>query len=120
MAGVDYLYFIQRNTLNRRERTLHIEVHNETFSSRVFVKELCNYTVRPPSLLLSPIAKSELTPCSLVWSSLAPSELTPCSLLWSDKALSELTPCSLLWSDKALSEVSSCGLLGSNVSSDLI
>uniref|UniRef100_A0A8C5B9P2 SEC14-like protein 1 n=1 Tax=Gadus morhua TaxID=8049 RepID=A0A8C5B9P2_GADMO len=47
MAGVDYLYFIQRNTLNRRERTLHIEVHNETFSSRVFVRELCNYTVHP-------------------------------------------------------------------------
>ncbi|XP_075999333.1 SEC14-like protein 1 [Genypterus blacodes] len=47
MAGVDYLYFIQKNTLNRRDRTLHIEVHNETFSSRVIVSECCNYTVHP-------------------------------------------------------------------------
>ncbi|XP_056143217.1 SEC14-like protein 1 isoform X1 [Lampris incognitus] len=47
MAGVDYLYFIQKNTLNRRERTLHIEVRNETFSSRVVVHECCNYMVHP-------------------------------------------------------------------------
>lgn len=45
IAGVDYLYFIQKNTLNRRERTLRIEVHNETFSSRVIVRECCNYSV---------------------------------------------------------------------------
>ncbi|KAM9780323.1 LOW QUALITY PROTEIN: SEC14-like protein 1 [Neosynchiropus ocellatus] len=47
IAGVDYLYFIQKNTLNRRDRTLHIEVRNETFSSRVMVHECCNYTVHP-------------------------------------------------------------------------
>ncbi|XP_059203465.1 SEC14-like protein 1 isoform X1 [Centropristis striata] len=47
MAGVDYLYFIQKNTLNRRDRTLRIEVRNETFSSRVIVSECCNYTVHP-------------------------------------------------------------------------
>ncbi|KAM8724541.1 SEC14-like protein 1 isoform 1-T1 [Acanthopagrus schlegelii] len=47
IAGVDYLYFIQKNTLNRRDRTLRIEVHNETFSSRVAVRECCNYTVHP-------------------------------------------------------------------------
>lgn len=47
IAGVDYLYFIQKNTLNRRERTLRIEVHNETFSSRVIVRECCNYSVHP-------------------------------------------------------------------------
>nr|XP_020453562.1 SEC14-like protein 1 [Monopterus albus] len=47
IAGVDYLYFIQKNTLNRRERTLHIEVHNETFSNRVIVRECCSYTVHP-------------------------------------------------------------------------
>ncbi|XP_070837139.1 SEC14-like protein 1 [Chaetodon trifascialis] len=47
IAGVDYLYFIQKNTLNRRDRTLHIEVHNETFSSRVIVRECCNYSVHP-------------------------------------------------------------------------
>ncbi|XP_069381215.1 SEC14-like protein 1 [Paralichthys olivaceus] len=47
IAGVDYLYFIQKNTLNRRDRTLHIEVTNETFSSRVLVHESCKYTVHP-------------------------------------------------------------------------
>uniref|UniRef100_G3PJF3 SEC14-like lipid binding 1 n=1 Tax=Gasterosteus aculeatus aculeatus TaxID=481459 RepID=G3PJF3_GASAC len=47
IAGVDYLYFLQKNTLNRRERTLRIEVHNETFSNRVVVRECCNYTVHP-------------------------------------------------------------------------
>lgn len=47
IAGVDYLYFIQKNSLNRRDRTLHIEVHNETFSNRVIVRERCNYTVHP-------------------------------------------------------------------------
>ncbi|PWA33282.1 hypothetical protein CCH79_00013609, partial [Gambusia affinis] len=45
--SVEYLYFIQRNTLNRRDRTLHIEVHNETFSSRVMVWECCSYKVHP-------------------------------------------------------------------------
>ncbi|CAI5674834.1 unnamed protein product [Oreochromis niloticus] len=47
IAGVDYLYFIQKNSLNRRDRTLHIEVHNETFSNRVIVRERCSYTVHP-------------------------------------------------------------------------
>ncbi|XP_034046511.1 SEC14-like protein 1 [Thalassophryne amazonica] len=47
IAGVEYLYFIQKNVLNRGERTLHIEVHNETFSNRVIVCERCNYTVHP-------------------------------------------------------------------------
>ncbi|KAF7663296.1 hypothetical protein LDENG_00214340 [Lucifuga dentata] len=47
IAGVDYLYFIQKNTLNRRKRMLHIEVRNETFSSRVTVCECCSYTVHP-------------------------------------------------------------------------
>ncbi|XP_041719540.1 SEC14-like protein 1 isoform X1 [Coregonus clupeaformis] len=47
MAGVDYLYFIHKNTLDRRERALHIEVVNETFSNRVIVHEICSYTVHP-------------------------------------------------------------------------
>ncbi|KAF4080276.1 hypothetical protein AMELA_G00168590 [Ameiurus melas] len=47
MAGVDYVYFIQKNTLNRRERTLYIESHNETFSNRVIIHELCCYSVHP-------------------------------------------------------------------------
>ncbi|XP_028267638.1 SEC14-like protein 1 [Parambassis ranga] len=47
IAGVDFLYFIQKNTLNRRDRTLHIEVHNESFSNRVIVHESCSYSVHP-------------------------------------------------------------------------
>ncbi|XP_049600933.1 SEC14-like protein 1 [Syngnathus scovelli] len=47
IAGIDYLYFIQKNTLNRRERTLVIEVLNETFSNRVISSECCKYTVHP-------------------------------------------------------------------------
>ncbi|KAJ8283851.1 hypothetical protein COCON_G00027010 [Conger conger] len=47
IAGVDYVYFIQKNSLDRRERTLHIESHNETFSNRVIIHELCCYSVHP-------------------------------------------------------------------------
>ncbi|KAG8128988.1 hypothetical protein E2320_015759 [Naja naja] len=47
IAGVDYVYFIQKNSLNRRDRTLHIEAHNETFSNRVVINEKCSYTVHP-------------------------------------------------------------------------
>lgn len=39
IAGFGYVYFVQKNSLNSWERTLHIEAHNETFSSR--------YTVHP-------------------------------------------------------------------------
>jgi hypothetical protein len=46
MAGVEHVVFVQRNELNRRARTLHIEAHNETFASRVQVTESCSYTVR--------------------------------------------------------------------------
>lgn len=45
IAGVDYVYFVQKNSLNRRERTLHIEAYNETFSNRVIINEHCSYTV---------------------------------------------------------------------------
>ena len=45
IAGVDYVYFVQKNSLNARERTLHIEAHNETFANRVVIKEHCCYTV---------------------------------------------------------------------------
>ncbi|KAM6972285.1 SEC14-like protein 1 [Aplochiton taeniatus] len=47
IAGVDYVYFSQNNTLNRRERTLHIESHNETFSNRVIIHETCLYSAHP-------------------------------------------------------------------------
>lgn len=47
IAGVDYVYFVQKNSLNRQERTLHIEAYNETFSNRVIINEHCSYTVHP-------------------------------------------------------------------------
>ncbi|XP_041433758.1 SEC14-like lipid binding 5 S homeolog isoform X2 [Xenopus laevis] len=47
IAGVDYVYFIQKNSLNRQERTLHIESYNESFSSRIIINEHCCYTVHP-------------------------------------------------------------------------
>ncbi|XP_069569988.1 SEC14-like protein 1 isoform X1 [Brachyistius frenatus] len=47
IAGVDYVYFSQKNTLNRKERTLHIDSHNETFSNRVIIHETCCYSVHP-------------------------------------------------------------------------
>nr|XP_019612027.1 PREDICTED: SEC14-like protein 5 [Rhinolophus sinicus] len=47
IAGVEHVVFLQRNILNWKERTLHIEAHNETFASRVVVKENCSYTVHP-------------------------------------------------------------------------
>ncbi|ETE57981.1 SEC14-like protein 5, partial [Ophiophagus hannah] len=45
IAGVEYVFFIQKNTVNWRERTLVIEAHNETFANRVIVLETCNYSV---------------------------------------------------------------------------
>ncbi|XP_041134387.1 SEC14-like protein 5 isoform X4 [Polyodon spathula] len=47
IAGVEFVYFIQKNTLNWKERTLLIEAHNETFSNRVTVNETCSYSVHP-------------------------------------------------------------------------
>ncbi|XP_069608215.1 SEC14-like protein 1 [Ranitomeya imitator] len=47
IAGVDYVYFIQKNSLNRRDRTLNIEAYNETFASRIVIHEYCCYTVHP-------------------------------------------------------------------------
>lgn len=45
LAGVDYVYFIQVNTLDRLARTLKIEAHNESFANRVSIKEYCTYYV---------------------------------------------------------------------------
>lgn len=47
IIGVEYVFFIQKNTLNRRERTLKIEAYNESFISRVVVNENCTYSVHP-------------------------------------------------------------------------
>ena len=45
--GVEHLLFRQRNTLDRRERTLTIDAWNESFSNRVVITELCVYSVHP-------------------------------------------------------------------------
>ncbi|XP_063063112.1 SEC14-like protein 5 [Engraulis encrasicolus] len=47
IAGVEYVYFNQKNTLNWRDRTLIIEAHNDTFANRVVVLETCSYSVHP-------------------------------------------------------------------------
>nr|XP_020664277.1 SEC14-like protein 5 isoform X1 [Pogona vitticeps]XP_020664278.1 SEC14-like protein 5 isoform X2 [Pogona vitticeps] len=47
IAGVEYVFFIQKNTVNWKERTLLIEARNETFSNRVIVLETCSYSVHP-------------------------------------------------------------------------
>lgn len=45
IIGVEFVYFNQTNSLNRRDRTLSITAFNESFSSRVEVKEHCYYSV---------------------------------------------------------------------------
>ncbi|XP_026738905.1 protein real-time isoform X2 [Trichoplusia ni] len=47
MIGVDYIYFIQKNVLDLKTRTLDIEATNETFANRVGVVEKCRYYVHP-------------------------------------------------------------------------
>ncbi|XP_042218419.1 SEC14-like protein 1 isoform X2 [Homarus americanus] len=47
IMGVEYIYFVQTNTLDNRNRTLTIEAYNESFSSRVVINEKCRYTVHP-------------------------------------------------------------------------
>jgi len=42
---VDFVYFIQRNVLNRRNSVLEIEAYNESFATRVTVIEKCKYFV---------------------------------------------------------------------------
>lgn len=47
IMGVEFLIFRQRNTLDKRGRTLQIDAWNESFSNRVVIKELCIYSVHP-------------------------------------------------------------------------
>uniref|UniRef100_A0AC35FDF6 PRELI/MSF1 domain-containing protein n=1 Tax=Panagrolaimus sp. PS1159 TaxID=55785 RepID=A0AC35FDF6_9BILA len=47
IAGVDYVYFNQKNSLDRRNRTLEIEATNISFASRIAILEKCNYYVHP-------------------------------------------------------------------------
>ena len=45
IAGVDFIYFNQKNSLDRRKRTLEIEATNISFASRIAILEKCNYYV---------------------------------------------------------------------------
>ncbi|XP_054160256.1 SEC14-like protein 1 [Oppia nitens] len=47
ITGVDIVYFIQKNTLDRRNRILSIEAWNESFANRITIHELCTYRVYP-------------------------------------------------------------------------
>lgn len=47
IMGVEFIHFVQTNTLDRRNRTLQIEAYNESFSSRVAINENCRYSVHP-------------------------------------------------------------------------
>lgn len=47
VAGVEYFYCIQRNTLDRRARTLQIEAWNESFAKKIVINEYCRYFVHP-------------------------------------------------------------------------
>jgi len=47
IMGVDFLYFVQINTLDRRNRTLKIRAYNESYDERVVIEENCQYTVHP-------------------------------------------------------------------------
>ncbi|XP_011863997.1 PREDICTED: protein real-time [Vollenhovia emeryi] len=47
IIGVDFVYFIQRNVLNRRNSVLEIEAYNESFATRVTVIEKCKYFIHP-------------------------------------------------------------------------
>ena len=47
IMGVDDLIFRQRNTLDRKSRTLTIDAWNESFSNRVVINEVCLYSVHP-------------------------------------------------------------------------
>lgn len=47
VAGVEYFFCIQRNTLDRRARTLQIEAWNESFAKKIVINEFCRYFVHP-------------------------------------------------------------------------
>ncbi|MFH4976530.1 hypothetical protein AB6A40_003239 [Gnathostoma spinigerum] len=47
IVGVDYVYFNQKNSLDRRKRTLVIEATNISFSNRIVINETCLYYVHP-------------------------------------------------------------------------
>lgn len=47
IIGVEHVFFIQKNSIDRRQRTLAINAYNESYSSRVIIMENCYYSVHP-------------------------------------------------------------------------
>lgn len=47
IIGIDVAFFIQKNFLDMKSRTLSIEATNETFSSRIEIFEKCRYYAHP-------------------------------------------------------------------------
>ncbi|UJR31469.1 hypothetical protein I4U23_018958 [Adineta vaga] len=47
IVNVDHVIFLQKNHLDRRQRILRIDACNESFSSRLIIKEFCQYYVHP-------------------------------------------------------------------------
>uniref|UniRef100_A0A1L8DZN0 Putative phosphatidylinositol transfer protein sec14 n=1 Tax=Nyssomyia neivai TaxID=330878 RepID=A0A1L8DZN0_9DIPT len=47
LIGLDFVFFIQQNSLDMRARTLNIEATNETFASRIEIFERCRYYAHP-------------------------------------------------------------------------
>lgn len=67
LAGVDYVYFIQVNTLDRLARTLKIEATNESFANRITIKEYCTYYVCIMYPLLPPSMFCLRTSLNFLW-----------------------------------------------------
>lgn len=78
MVGVDYIYFIQKNFLDLKARSLSIEATNETFASKVSVIERCRYyvsTLRHPLSLTMWVGYPRTSSCSSIIVSMAMPEL---------------------------------------------
>jgi hypothetical protein len=47
LMGVEFLLFRQRNTLDKKQRSLTIDAWNESFAHRIVINEVCLYSVHP-------------------------------------------------------------------------
>lgn len=73
IAGVDHVVFRQVNALDRRNRTLQIDAHNESFANRVIIKESCFYSVRNQYQLQEKIYKKSIVKIiEIMWCSKYP------------------------------------------------
>ncbi len=50
LMGVEFLLFRQRNTLDKKNRTLTIDAWNESFAHRIVINEVCLYSVHPENV----------------------------------------------------------------------